>query len=226
MVSALGERPPLGAAAGLRPRRTSAPASVPRVHRHRRCVFASASPWRLADAGLAPQFVRLAQDIEALWLSHAGMDALAPLAVDPRFVTADGGDAAERLRLENRFYATQVFRKCHLELAAGGSGLSVLHCVMYPRTTYDLPLFSVDMVAFGVRQSRSWWRTAGRLTPPRARCSHGLRSPLRTCVLRATTCHCLAATRCAYACALFSATSLTAWRTRRALVTSPHACTA
>ena len=80
------------------------------------------------------------------------MNALAPLAVDPRFVTADGGEAAERLRLENRFYATPVFRKCHLELAAGGSGLSVLHCVMYPRHAYDLPLFSVDTVAFGVRR--------------------------------------------------------------------------
>lgn len=157
-MSVLCERPPLGAAAGLWPRRR-AHASAHRVQNHRRsCVVASASTWRLADAGLAPHFVRLAQDIEALWLSHAGMAALAPLAVDPRFVTADGGDAAERLRLENRFYATPVFRKCHLELAAGGSGLSVLHCVMYPRHAYDLPLFSVDMVAFGVRRMWLAWR--------------------------------------------------------------------
>ena len=162
MISALGERP-LSTAAGWWSRRR-VHAAAHRGHHLSRGVVASASPWRLADAGLAPHFVRLAQDIEALWLSHAGMSALVPLAVDPRFVTADGGDAAERLRLENRFYATPVFRKCHLELAAGGSGLSVLHCVMYPRHAYDLPLFSVDMVAFGVRDKPAC--AAGHLTHP------------------------------------------------------------
>ena len=64
---------------------------------------------------------------------------------------ADGGEAAERLRIENRFYATPLFRKCHLELAAGAGGLSVLHCVMFPFAEQDLPLFAIDMVGFGVR---------------------------------------------------------------------------
>lgn len=150
----------LGAAAGCLRARPGAAVSVRRVRRSSRVVASAASPWRLADAGIAPQFVRLAQDIEALWLSHGGMGALAPLPVEPRFVTADGGDAAERLRLENRFYATPLFRKCHLELASGGAGLSVLHCVMYPWPAHDLPLFSVDMVGFGVRSLRRLWAHA------------------------------------------------------------------
>jgi hypothetical protein len=144
----------LGAAAGCLRARPGAAVSVRRVQRRSRVVASAASPWRLADAGVAPQFVRLAQDIEALWLSHGGMGALVSLPVEPRFVTADGGDAAERLRLENRFYSTPLFRKCHLELATGGAGLSVLHCVMYPWPAHDLPLFSVDMVGFGVRSLR------------------------------------------------------------------------
>ena len=141
-----------GAAVGcLRPR-PGAPASARRVQRRSRVVCSAASAWRLADSGIAPQFVSLAQGIEALWHSHAGTGVLTPLAVEPRFVTADGGDDSDRLRLENRFYSTPLFRKCHLELATGGAGLSVLHCVMYPWPAHDLPLFSVDMVGFGVRR--------------------------------------------------------------------------
>jgi phycocyanobilin:ferredoxin oxidoreductase len=115
-----------------------------------------ASEWRLADAGLAPAFLQLARGIEAQWRSHPGMAApLATLPVDPRFEVVDSGAAAERLRIENRFYTTPTFRKCHLELAVGGAGLNVLHCVMYPWAAHDLPLFSVDMVGFGVRAGQA-----------------------------------------------------------------------
>ena len=39
------------------------------------------------------------------------------------------------------------FRKMHLEVAAIGPGLSILHVVMFPDPTYDLPLFGGDIVA-------------------------------------------------------------------------------
>ena len=96
--------------------------------------------------------------------------SLASLPVDPRFEVVDSGAAAERLRIENRFYSTSMFRKCHLELAVGGAGLNVLHCVMYPWAAHDLPLFSVDMVGFGVRVAARHRRSRclagfGMLTP-------------------------------------------------------------
>ncbi len=124
---------------------------TPPCRRAAACSAAAPSQWRLAGEGLAPSFVELACGIEQLWSSHAGMAHAAPLPVDARFVTVDGGLEAERIRIENRFVTTPLFRKCHLELAVGAAGLNVLHCVMYPWAAHDLPLFSVDMVGFGVR---------------------------------------------------------------------------
>ena len=115
------------------------------------CSAAAASDWQLASAGLAPSFVRLASGIEHAWRTHAALAPLAPLPMDARFAVVDAGAAAERLRIENRFDTSPKFRQCHLELAVGGGGLNVLHCVMYPWAAQDLPLFSVDMVGFGVR---------------------------------------------------------------------------
>ena len=214
-----------GAAAGcLRPR-PGAPASVRRVHRCKRVAASAASQWRLADAGSAPQFVGLAQGIEALWQSHAGTGVLTPLVVEPRFVTADGGDDAERLRLENRFYSTPLFRKCHLELATGGAGLSVLHCVMYPWPAHDLPLFSVDMVGFGVRRLPCFARATAadavtRPSQPRVTLAIADVCPSRddlslpsSYVVRATSAPVLA-------------TALRASVAHRALMTSLHACAA
>ncbi len=51
-----------------------------------------------------------------------------------------------RLLIENRAYATRAFRKLHLELAARQDGLQVLHCVLYPRLDWDLPILSIDLV--------------------------------------------------------------------------------
>ncbi len=51
-----------------------------------------------------------------------------------------------RLVLENRVYYNNVFRKLHLEIGARQDGLQVLHCVLYPRYNYDLPILGIDMV--------------------------------------------------------------------------------
>ncbi len=51
-----------------------------------------------------------------------------------------------RLLIENRIYSSRVFRKLHLEVACRQDGLQVLHMVMYPRYSFDLPIFAMDIV--------------------------------------------------------------------------------
>ncbi|GFE69261.1 phycocyanobilin:ferredoxin oxidoreductase [Chroococcus sp. FPU101] len=53
----------------------------------------------------------------------------------------------EKLVIENRCYQTPQFRKLHLELAKVGTHLDILHCVMFPRPEYGLPMFGCDIVA-------------------------------------------------------------------------------
>ncbi len=59
----------------------------------------------------------------------------------------EGNLEEEKLIIENRCYQTTQFRKLHLELAKVGDRLDILHCVMFPRPNYDLPIFGVDLVA-------------------------------------------------------------------------------
>jgi len=59
----------------------------------------------------------------------------------------EGKLEGERLRIENRCYQTPQFRKMHLELAKVGNNLDILHCVMFPRPEYPLPMFGCDIVA-------------------------------------------------------------------------------
>ncbi|NER00585.1 MAG: phycocyanobilin:ferredoxin oxidoreductase, partial [Cyanothece sp. SIO2G6] len=58
----------------------------------------------------------------------------------------------ERLVIENRCYQTREFRKMHLELAKIGNGLDILHCVMFPRPDFNLPMFGTDLV--GTRSNK------------------------------------------------------------------------
>ena len=59
----------------------------------------------------------------------------------------EGKLEGEKLRIENRCYQTPQFRKMHLELAKVGANLDILHCVMFPRSEYPLPMFGCDIVA-------------------------------------------------------------------------------
>ncbi|MGF1478792.1 MAG: phycocyanobilin:ferredoxin oxidoreductase [Cyanophyceae cyanobacterium] len=59
----------------------------------------------------------------------------------------EGRLEGEKLRIENRCYQTPQFRKLHLELAQVGTSLDILHCVMFPRVEYALPLFGCDIVS-------------------------------------------------------------------------------
>jgi phycocyanobilin:ferredoxin oxidoreductase len=86
---------------------------------------------------------KLANAIEGAWREH--------LAISPYEVPADLGYIenhieGERLVIENHCYQTPQFRKLHLELAQVGNGLDILHCVMFPRPDYPLPIFGADIV--------------------------------------------------------------------------------
>jgi phycocyanobilin:ferredoxin oxidoreductase len=59
----------------------------------------------------------------------------------------EGKLEGERLKIENRCYQSREFRKMHLELAKVGNSLDILHCVMFPRPEYGLPMFGCDIVA-------------------------------------------------------------------------------
>lgn len=87
---------------------------------------------------------QLANAIEAIWRSQ-----LIAYAYDtpPDLGYVEGTLEGERLRIENHCYQTSQFRKLHLELAKVGKNLDILHCVMFPRIDYHLPIFGLDVVA-------------------------------------------------------------------------------
>ena len=55
----------------------------------------------------------------------------------------------EVLSLENELMHSDAFRHLHLELASGGAGLQVLHCVMLPYSERLIPICCFDLAAFG-----------------------------------------------------------------------------
>lgn len=86
---------------------------------------------------------RLADGIEDVWRQHL---ELSPYVVPEDLGYIEGNLEGERLTIENHCYQTPQFRKLHLELAQVGSGLDILHCVMFPRPEYTLPIFGTDLV--------------------------------------------------------------------------------
>ncbi|WP_448597206.1 phycocyanobilin:ferredoxin oxidoreductase [Thermoleptolyngbya sp.] len=90
-----------------------------------------------------PLIKALADRIEAVW--HELLD-LSPYRLPEDLGYVEGRLEGERLVIENHCYQTPQFRKLHLELAKLGTGLDILHCVMFPRSDYDLPMFGADLV--------------------------------------------------------------------------------
>lgn len=147
--------------------------------RLRRAASSPGSAWQLADA-VQPRFAALAAAVESAWREHPATSPLVPQPLPARFAAA----RSATLQLENRVYEAGAFRKLHLELAAGRPGLSVLHCVMFPHAAHDVPLFALDLVAFGVRAPPP---APG---PPDARGRSASRSQSWTSALRAWTSPC------------------------------------
>lgn len=90
-----------------------------------------------------PLIRQLADAIETSWQRHLDLSPY-QLPVDLGYV--EGKLEGEKLVIENRCYQTPQFRKLHLELARVGTTLDILHCVMFPRPEYDLPMFGTDLV--------------------------------------------------------------------------------
>ncbi len=90
-----------------------------------------------------PLVCRLAERIESIWAQHLD---LAPYDMPEDLGYVEGRLEGEKVMIENHCYQTPQFRKLHLELAKVGPGLDILHCVMFPRTNYPLPMFGNDLV--------------------------------------------------------------------------------
>jgi len=86
---------------------------------------------------------QLADCIEAVWYRY--LDPL-PYPMPAELGYVEGRLEGEKLTIENRCYQTPQFRKMHLELAKVGTTLDILHCVMFPRPKYALPMFGCDLV--------------------------------------------------------------------------------
>lgn len=85
----------------------------------------------------------LADRIEATWQQYLD---LSPYSLPDDLGYIEGRLEGERLTIENLCYQTPQFRKLHLELARVGANLDILHCVMFPRPDYALPMFGCDLV--------------------------------------------------------------------------------
>lgn len=85
----------------------------------------------------------LANSIERAWQRHLDLSDY-QLPDDLGYI--EGRLEGEKLTIENRCYQTPQFRKLHLELAQVGNSLDILHCVMFPRASYPLPVFGTDLV--------------------------------------------------------------------------------
>ena len=90
-----------------------------------------------------PLICQLADCIEEVWRDHLELSSYT-IPTDLGYIEGSLDD--ERLVIENSCYQTPQFRKLHIELAQIGSGLDILHCVMFPNTDYNLPVFGVDLV--------------------------------------------------------------------------------
>ena len=91
-----------------------------------------------------PLIHRLAERILNYWQKYL---ELSPYQLPEGLGYVEGKLEGEKLRIENRCYQTPQFRKMHLELAKVGKNLDILHCVMFPRAEYPLPMFGCDIVA-------------------------------------------------------------------------------
>lgn len=90
-----------------------------------------------------PLIQQLADTIESCWQTFLN---LSPYPLPEGLGYVEGRLEGDRLTIENHCYQTPQFRKLHLELAKVGNNLDILHCVMFPRPEYSLPMFGCDLV--------------------------------------------------------------------------------
>lgn len=93
-----------------------------------------------------PLIGQLADLIISNWQQYLD---LSPYILPEGLGYVEGKLEGEKLIIKNSCYQTPQFRKIHLELAKVGNNLDILHCVMFPRPEYALPMFGCDIVAAG-----------------------------------------------------------------------------
>ena len=91
-----------------------------------------------------PLVRQLAEGIDQIWQRYLD---LSPYYLPEDLGYVEGKLEGEKLIIENRCYQAPQFRKLHLELARIGKNLDILHCVMFPRPEYGLPIFGCDIVS-------------------------------------------------------------------------------
>ena len=91
-----------------------------------------------------PTIRKLSDTISRTWQNEL---ALSPYQTPEDLGYVEGSLEGERLTIQNYCYQTPQFRKLHLELARIGKSLDILHCVMFPRPNFRLPILGIDIVA-------------------------------------------------------------------------------
>ena len=69
-----------------------------------------------------------------------------PLIIDSKSRRIYSNINNDELFIVNEFYRAKGFRKIHFEVAKLGKSLQILHCVFFPDSRYDLPIFGADLV--------------------------------------------------------------------------------
>lgn len=90
-----------------------------------------------------PLIQQLSEVILATWQEQLDLE---PFTLPEGLGYIEGKLEGERLTIANTCYQSQHFRKMHLEMAKVGANLDILHCVMFPRSEYALPMFGCDLV--------------------------------------------------------------------------------
>jgi len=82
-----------------------------------------------------------AQRILKHWKTH--VPGLAPKdPPHPRFQHV----RSDILDIDNHVFESPVFRKLHMEIGRSKNGTEIVHAVMHPRVTLDLPVLSIDAI--------------------------------------------------------------------------------
>ena len=90
-----------------------------------------------------PAIQQLSDLLLGIWQNHLHLE---PYTMPEDLGYVEGKLEGERLTIQNTCYQTREFRKLHLELAQVGTNLDILHCVMFPRPQFALPIFGCDLV--------------------------------------------------------------------------------
>jgi len=92
---------------------------------------------------LDPLILALLENIRGY---RSKLENLNSLNIDPKFSSIVSDQDGKHFFIENEFYEAKGFRKLHIEVAEFSERLKILHCVFFPDTKYDIPIFGLDLV--------------------------------------------------------------------------------